>query len=150
MLNKMVSKFRELFEYNLHCNQKLIGLFENSLNQAPERSVVLINHIINAHQVWTSRILGQSSFHPWQMNDLMDLKSLDLSNHQATQKILSEFDLTQPIVYKNTKGEEFTNKIEDILFHLINHSTYHRGQIALLFREAGLEPLPTDYIFFKR
>ena len=62
MLNKMVSKFRELFEYNLHCNQKLIGLFENYLNQAPERSVVLINHIINAHQVWTSRISAKAAF----------------------------------------------------------------------------------------
>ncbi len=44
----------------------------------------------------------------------------------------------------------FTNVIQDVLFHFINHSTYHRGQIAIQMKEAGLEPIATDYIFFKR
>lgn len=45
---------------------------------------------------------------------------------------------------------EFTNTIGDILFHIVNHSTYHRGQIASDFRESDIEPLNTDYIMFKR
>ena len=48
------------------------------------------------------------------------------------------------------KGNLFENKIDDILFHIINHSTYHRGQIMMLFRESGLEPIFSDYIFHKR
>ncbi|QLH28398.1 MAG: hypothetical protein HWD63_02710 [Candidatus Parvibacillus calidus] len=39
--------------------------------------------------------------------------------------------------------------MKDIIFHIINHSTYHRGQIAMEFRQSGLEPLNTDYIFYK-
>jgi uncharacterized damage-inducible protein DinB len=44
----------------------------------------------------------------------------------------------------------FTNTIKDILFHIINHSTNHRGQIAVDFRNNGLEPLVLDYVFYKR
>ena len=37
-----------------------------------------------------------------------------------------------------------------MLFHFVNHSTYHRGQIASNLKEHGIEPLVTDYIFYKR
>ena len=52
--------------------------------------------------------------------------------------------------YTNTNGQAFDNSVRDILFNVINHSTYHRGQIAREFREYGPEPLVTDYIFYKR
>ncbi|MCF8317339.1 MAG: hypothetical protein K9I02_01220 [Haliscomenobacter sp.] len=54
------------------------------------------------------------------------------------------------INYSNSKGQLFSNSIQDMLFHIINHSTYHRGQVATEFKRQGLEPLVTDYIFFKR
>jgi uncharacterized damage-inducible protein DinB len=44
----------------------------------------------------------------------------------------------------------FSNTIKDILFHMINHSTHHRAQIAMDMRNNKLEPLPLDYIFYKR
>jgi uncharacterized damage-inducible protein DinB len=54
------------------------------------------------------------------------------------------------ISYQNTKGEAYQNTIKDIMFHIINHSSYHRGQVMMLVRNAGLEPIPTDYILTKR
>jgi len=35
-----------------------------------------------------------------------------------------------------------------LMQHLANHSTYHRGQIALMMRQLGAEPLATDYHLF--
>lgn len=55
-----------------------------------------------------------------------------------------------PIGYKTSKGDAFQNTVKDILFHIINHSTYHRGQIAANCKEYGIEPLMSDYIFYKR
>lgn len=146
----MISKFSELFEYNFHFNQELIRLFENEFELVPDKSLKLINHIINAHQVWNSRILNQAPFHPWQMNDFSDLIQMNDTNYNNTIKILQEFELNKTIDYQNSLGNKFDNKIEDILFHIINHSTYHRGQIALLFGENGIEPLVSDYIIYKR
>lgn len=146
----MNSKFFELFEYNFHFNQELIQLFEREFELVPEKSLMLINHILNAHQVWNSRILNHIPFLPWQMNEFSDLTQINKKNYTNTITILQELDLNEMIYYQNTKGDKFENKIEDILFHIVNHSTYHRGQIALLFRENGIEPLVSDYIFYKR
>lgn len=146
----MKSKFTDLYEYNAHFNEKLIRLMGPELNRLPEKPVKLINHILSSHQVWNSRILNQPSTHPWEMHPFENLIEINQENHQTTLKILEEFDLSKIITYQNTKGEKFQNKIEDILFHLVNHGTYHRGQIALLFRESGIEPMISDYIFYKR
>ncbi|MGK7396080.1 MAG: DinB family protein [Candidatus Cyclobacteriaceae bacterium M3_2C_046] len=37
-----------------------------------------------------------------------------------------------------------------MLYHIINHSTYHRAQIALISRQQLVIPPNSDYIFFKR
>jgi len=48
------------------------------------------------------------------------------------------------------EGEKLANNIKDIVVHVINHSTYHRAQIALLVRQSGGEPAKTDYIVYQR
>ena len=75
---------------------------------------------------------------------------MDRTNHEQSLQILDNVDLDKMIHYNNTKGEASVNSVRDILFHVINHSTYHRGQIATEFRQNGLDPLVTDYIYYKR
>ena len=58
----------------------------------------------------------------------------------------SEERLSQPHSYTNTKGEVWTYPLWRILFHLVNHQTYHRGQITTLLRQLGAAPLQTDYL----
>lgn len=49
-----------------------------------------------------------------------------------------------------TQREQSSPKIKDIMFHIVNHSTYHRAQIATELKDHGIEPLKTDYILYKR
>ena len=63
---------------------------------------------------------------------------------------LNDGDLDRKIEYVNTKGEKYLNAIEDITMHVINHSTYHRAQIAQKVKILGGNPAVTDYIFFQR
>jgi uncharacterized damage-inducible protein DinB len=63
--------------------------------------------------------------------------------------ILDEFELDRKIRYANSKGQPFNNSVRDMLFQVINHSTYHRAQIATEFKNNGLDPLLTDYIYYK-
>ena len=44
------------------------------------------------------------------------------------------------------RGSEL--KLAHLMQHLANHSTYHRGQVALMLRQLGAEPLPTDFHVF--
>lgn len=142
---------KELFEYNHHFNQKLFDIFENYSDKTSEKSVKLFNHILNAHQIWNNRIdLKQPPFGIWELHDIQYLKNIDKVNYEQTLKILDNFDINETISYPKSTGHRFNNTTRDILFHVINHSTYHRGQIATEFKQHGLDPLVTDYIFFKR
>ncbi len=147
----MKSFFKELFEYNHYCNQKLIDIFNNDHKNIPEKAIKLFNHILNAHRIWNSRIgQTQQTLGAWELNSIQDLKTIDKTNYEQTIQLLDKFDLADIINYSNSKGQVFSNYIRDILFHIINHSTYHRGQIAIEFKQHGVEPLATDYIIYKR
>ena len=101
--------------------------------------------------LWNNRIEPkQATFGIWELHFVQDLKNIDQTNYEQTLQILDKFDLNESINYSNSKGQAFSNSIRDILFHVINHSTYHRGQIATEFRIHELEPLVTDYIFYKQ
>lgn len=146
----MKSKLLELLEYNFESNEKLMYVSLENLGQVDEKTINVLNHILNAHQVWNARILNKPVFGVWQLNNAQDWIALNKDNYQNSQYILNEFDLKEIINYKNSQRIEFQNTVEDILFHLINHSTYHRGQIAMRFRESDLNPLVSDYIVYKR
>jgi uncharacterized damage-inducible protein DinB len=143
--------FKELFEYSNHFNQKLADIFNESPDKTSEKAIKLFNHLLNAHQIWNNRIEPkQTPSGVWELNSVQDLKNIDNSNYEQTLFILDNFDLNTPIEYTNSKGDTFSNNIRDIYFHVINHSTHHRGQIASEFRQYGLNPLVSDYIFYKR
>lgn len=145
----METFFKELFEYSHYFNQQLINLLIENKDKVSERSIQLINHIINAHQVWNSRILGEPSFGVWEMHPDTDLLQLEKANHSKTIAIINTMDLSKTIDYKNTAGKPFSNSIRDMLFHTVNHSTYHRGQIASDCRQHEITVISTDYILYK-
>lgn len=146
----MKEHFKDLLEYNLHFNQLLIQNFlENKLVWS-EKNKSLLNHILNAHQIWNSRIINQKTFEVWQINPDKSLLNINSDNFKNTLEIINQRELTEIVSYKNSRGKEFNNTIQEVIFHFLNHSTYHRGQIAMLMKQAGLEPINTDYIFYKR
>ncbi len=146
----MKEQFIDLLEYNSHFNQLLIKIYLKNKDFFNEKMISLLNHILNAQQVWNSRIIIETSFGVWQINPDKKILEINQSNFENSIKILNERNLDEIIVYINSKGDEFQNSIQEIFFHFINHSTYHRGQIAMLMKQAGLEPINTDYIFYKR
>jgi uncharacterized damage-inducible protein DinB len=76
---------------------------------------------------------------------------LHYQNQRDSFEIITNADpFDKRITYETTEGRTFSNTLQDILFHVINHSTHHRAQIAADFRANGLEPLALDYIFYKR
>ena len=140
--------FKELFLYNQHCNQKLFDLFILHQEKAVEKALGLYSHILNAHQIWNVRIEPtQPPYGIWQIHPLDSCKEIDKINYENNLSIIDKFDINSISNFKKNKA---IFSIRDMLFHIINHATYHRAQIATEFREHGIEPLGTDYIFFKK
>ncbi len=147
----MKAFFEELFAYGHDSNQRLWEAMMANQKKIPEKSIKLYHHILNAHQIWNNRIDPKAHlFGVWAERPIQAEKEIDQSNHRHTLTILDIYSLDATISYGNSKGHVFTNSVRDILFHLANHSTYHRGQIAADFRQHGLEPLVSDYIRYKR
>jgi uncharacterized damage-inducible protein DinB len=55
-------------------------------------------------------------------------------------------DLERIIEYRNLKGKTFRYPLRAILQHVVNHSTYHRGQVTTQLRQLGAKPLSTDLL----
>lgn len=147
----MKSFYKDLFEYNHQSNQKLIEIFSLNSDKVSEKSIELFSHILNAQHIWNHRIQGvQPQCGVWEVHKIEDFGQFDIQNHEDSLRILVDFELERSLSYKNSRGQSFENSVQHILFHVINHSTYHRGQIASEFRTSGVEPASTDYIFYKR
>ena len=63
---------------------------------------------------------------------------------------ISEKRIASSFEYRSTEGVRYRDTVEDILTQLHGHSLYHRGQIAMLLRSAGVEPPETDFVFWAR
>lgn len=61
---------------------------------------------------------------------------------------LTEEALVAQVAYINTRGEAFSYLLWQTMQHVVNHSTYHRGQITTMLRQLGAEPIATDFLVF--
>ena len=63
----------------------------------------------------------------------------------------NEVNLTHVFAYQNSKKEHFKQPVYEMLLHLFNHQTFHRGQLVTMLRQNGIEKIPaTDFIVFSR
>lgn len=143
--------FRDLFEYNYNSNYKLIENFQNDSIKFSEKSHLLMSHILNAQNIWNHRIMGISTeFKVWTLHPAKDYSIINTQNLKKSLDIIENISLEKVLEYKTSTGDAYSNNVSEILFHIINHSTYHRGQIISDMKLSGIEPLNTDYIFYKR
>src|SRR5690606_15587400 len=136
------------FDYNNHINTKLAKLILANQTITPIKSTKLFCHILNAHEIWNARIQGKTNVYGiWDIHNANDFDKIMRLNEETTNAIIDILPLNERIEYSKGKAQK---NISDVLFHIINHSTYPRGQIASDFRENGIEPIPTDYIHYER
>jgi len=145
--------FIHLFKYNDWATREAAkNISEAKKNQ--QRIYDLLSHIVNSQTIWLNRILQKKVvIDPWEKHTVE--KCVELSTEITSEWInflegIEKAELDKRIAYKNNKGENWENTIGDIVAHIINHSTYHRAQIAQLIRQSGGEPAKTDYIVYQR
>lgn len=113
-------------------------------------------HMVAGEWIWLQRWLGvsNSQFPDWaSSSDLADLRRrLTDVEHERAAFIagLSDADILVPRHYKLMSGLEDQQPIDVMVTHVVNHATYHRGQIATFLRQLNLKPIGTDFITFAR
>lgn len=143
---------QDLLEYNHKINTDIILHIAKNEYKISTKTSSHLSHILNAHHIWNSRILNKKSeYNVFQIHPLVEWLEIEKINYKTTLKIIkNESNLDLTIEYKNSKEEAYKNSIKDIIYHVINHSNYHRAQVNSELVYSGLKPVITDYIFYKR
>jgi uncharacterized damage-inducible protein DinB len=120
----------------------------------PEKTVGRLAHILSAENIWLERLRQEKqSVAVWPTSTVDECARLASEMAVAWRESLTNLPpdgLGETIDYRNSKGDAFSSRVEDVLMHVVMHSAYHRGQIALEMRASGFEPASTDFILAVR
>jgi uncharacterized damage-inducible protein DinB len=118
-------------------------------------------HMAGADWIWLERWQGRSptkdeAWSLWTTESCADLALLkerwtDLAA-QRRQYVagLDESSLAAELEFKLLNGDPSSLRLVDQMQHIANHATLHRGQVVGMIRQLGIEPPPTDLIFYLR
>ncbi|MGH9744602.1 MAG: DinB family protein [Candidatus Acidiferrales bacterium] len=159
-----VEDFRQLYEYNSWANRRTLDAcsalsderFTRDLGSSFRSIRDTLAHICEVEWLWLERWRGNSQISMRPDSDFSTLDSLRRrwdeveSSLNGYVKNLSADDVARIIEHKTTKGVPQSAPHWQMLQHLVNHGTYHRGQVATMLRQLGATPNSTDLIFFYR
>jgi len=113
----------------------------------------LLQHVLGAERLWTDRWNHKPAAMPSYPPTLSGADFRDEWNRiRAEQKRFVDDAtgdaLTRELTYTNMRGQVKTYPMDDLLMHVVNHGTYHRGQISQLLRDRGRSSPSTDMILY--
>lgn len=151
--------------YELWANEQMLAvvldLTEEQQKQEIPSSFPSIHktcsHMWDASRIWWQRLQHEKNIMGPTINSNYPIKEV-VDNMLKQNKLwadwvgnASEADINAVLDYQNMKGDPFSQPMREILLHLTNHGTYHRGQLVTMLRQVGVEKIPqTDYILYSR
>jgi uncharacterized damage-inducible protein DinB len=164
-----VEEIRILFAYNHWANRRLLSAagrlnpedFIRDLLSSHSSVRGTFVHIIGGQWVWLRLWVGEPSKDIvarcdalWDPEKFPDIASLEAAHASLEEDQISFIEsLTDERVnahrpFKNFQGQELELSLSEMMQHVVNHSTYHRGQIVTLLRQLGQVPPGTDFSTF--
>lgn len=162
----MPNVFQQLAAYNSWANARLyeaalalpeelyradVGVYFQSLHRT-------LNHLLLTDRLWLTRLTGVGE-QPKRLDDILYEDRLELARARVAEDsrliaLVSGYDeatLARPHAYQTTSGKPQEQQLSDILLHLFNHQTHHRGQAhSCLSITTKQEPPPLDLLLFQR
>ncbi len=148
----MKKYFLKLYNYNYWSNKRVLGTIQKQ-DVSDAKILQLMGHVLAAQYLWLHRIKGLPApdvklWGEYSLDTL--LKMAEDVGKQWLDFVEGTDDFDRELTYRNYTNDPYTNNVENIMIHLVNHSSYHRAQVALLMRQKGLEPINTDFITYDR
>jgi uncharacterized damage-inducible protein DinB len=153
-----------LFEYTVWANRTVVRAaaaltveeFKRDLASSHGGVRGTLAHMLSAEWIWLERWKGVSPPKMMDEGEFPDVVALSkrwkaVEEHRdAWFRGLKEKALGEPIRYTSTEGKPNEAPLWQLVQHVVNHATYHRGQVTTLFRLLGVKPVSTDLVFWDR
>ncbi len=157
-------RMRDLYRYTEWANARILGCLRplpvETLSRDLGSSFPTLRqtfaHLLVGEWFWLERWLGRSPADLPALPHDAELETLEaqLRDVEARRRPfldrLDEAALGRTVDYVSTTGERDAFLLGDLLVHVANHSTFHRGQLAGMLRQVGARPVPTDFTAFRR
>jgi uncharacterized damage-inducible protein DinB len=110
-------------------------------------------HIFQADRIWLSRLRGSPRL---TLGDACEIWTLDtlarawqLTADGYREWVSGVSDPQAIFSYTNLAGQSLELPLWQVILHVVNHATYHRGQITIMLRQLGYSPISTDlHVFY--
>lgn len=154
----MIQYLQKLAAYDQWANQQVLESLRTIPAEAPpaakEKAATLMGHLAAAKRVWLNRMVGKpAGTDPWPKLTLDAADEMLAKADKDFLTLTSKLTLTklaQPVIYRTFKGQSHATPLVDVVVHIINHGSYHRGQLANAIATAGGTAAATDYIVWAR
>ena len=151
-----------LYRYNAWANSRVLdavsGLDQEAFTRDLGSSYPSVRdtllHLVSAEWIWLERWKGVSPKAMLHASDFpnFDAVSARWSAVEREQRsfvdAVTEEQLPAVVRYVNLKGEASQYPLWRQMAHVVNHSTYHRGQLTTMLRQLGARPVSTDLLMF--
>ena len=151
-----------LYEYNRWANALMLNAVSNLTAEQFTRDLSsshhsvrdTLVHILFGEWIFLMRWQGTSPKDMFSPTDLPNVSLLGAKwaeierNQEEFVDRLTDESLETVIAYINTKGEAWKYPLGQMMQHVVNHSSYHRGQVTTMLRQLGVEAVPTDFLVF--
>ena len=152
------------YDYNEWANDRLLdvasGLSADELGAGRGASFDSIlssfAHIVAGQIVWLERWVGGENATPLlelqQMPDLGTVRDSFLASRADLRGFivgLSDDRLEAPLDFRDSRGGQYSRPLWQLMTHVANHGTYHRGEIAMMLTGAGHSPGDLDFSFWE-
>lgn len=112
-------------------------------------------HMLGSQRLWLARFSGSAPGPRPTLEDVPDLPSWVLGWEETAAGIeaflagLTAEQLAAEITWEDSELGPVSRPLWQPVTHMVNHNTYHRGQVVSLLRQLGYEPPKTDFIYFQ-
>lgn len=161
----MKELLKQYAAYNIWASQRIIELLltlpeEKQLQEVPSSFNSLLKtvlHMLDAESIWWQRMKLQERINvPSEgfAGKMQDACSALLQQSKQWEEWVinaTELSIDHVFQYQNTKREVFKMPVYQMVHHVFNHGTYHRGQLVNMLRQLGIEKIPqTDFAIWTR
>lgn len=160
-----VQDIHTLYDFNYWANHRLLEVIEKVPGETYLKDLGsshggvhgTLVHLMGAEEIWLQRWKGNSPTTFLAPKDFPTFEAvsnrwemIEMEMMGFCHMLKTDEDIGRIVKYKDLKQNEYSQPLWQLMQHLVNHCSYHRGQVVTLLRQMGVKPVGTDLITYYR